>query len=182
MDRTEALDQLLDAYEGMYNVKREDPLEPFYAEAAFHMKNENYFLIKSAKYFESHAHEYTFFANVDELTAELLDTLHACAWNEGMSRVEIGNNHWTSDVSLVIFADTVAEGCVKKIRRTSHHKSYKHGLEGYSHLHLMVYEVSSGKYYKNGMGDHLVNTARSVFEHKDYTSEKKGVLGKIFKR
>ena len=182
MDRTDALEQLLHAYEGMYNVERENPAEPFFAEAAFHMKNENYFLVKSAKYFESHAHEYTFFADTDVLTPELLDHFHERAWDEGMSRVTIGNNHWTSDVSLVILTDEVTPECVKKIKRTSHHKSYKHGLEGYSHLHLMVYEVPSDRYYKNGMGDHLVNTARSVFEKKDLTSDKRGILGKLFKR
>ena len=44
MDRREALEKVLKAYEGYYNVKREQPEPPFAAEAEFRLHDENYFL------------------------------------------------------------------------------------------------------------------------------------------
>ena len=65
MTATEALEVLLKSYKRYYNVKTEEVVSPFSAEAAFHSHGEQYFLVKSARLSEADAHEYVFFATAD---------------------------------------------------------------------------------------------------------------------
>ena len=124
MDRQEALECLLRSYQGYYTINRDDPTEPFAAEATFKLHDEQYFLIKSAKLSEADAHEYVFFASVEDLTPEVFKTLDEAAWETGMSRVDPKPNHRSSDVSLIILADHIDDECRKLIRKgTAHPKT-----------------------------------------------------------
>lgn len=148
-------DKLLKSYSAYYNINTETPTEPFFAEASFKAHNEQYFLVKSAKLSEFDSKEFVFFAHEEILDEKTFAKLDERAWNEGLSRADIKANHRSTDVVLIILAESFAGDTEKTIKKTNHSKSYKFGFYGYSNYKLVAYELSSGKTCSNRMGKDL---------------------------
>ncbi len=166
MDRQELYERFLEAYTVYYNVQRENVTEPFDAEAVFQAKNEQYFLIKSAKIAEIQANEYVFFASRDHLTMEELGILDQKAWDEAMSRITPNPNHKSSDATLIVIADTVDPLIGKNITGYKHAKSYKAGFWGFSNYKLVVIEASSGNASYNRQGRDLKKLVTDIMKNK----------------
>ena len=162
-DRTEALEKLLSVFHRYYNIEREKPAEPFAAEAAFHEHNENYVFTKRVKIGEQDTNEYVFFALAETLTPQNYDIFKERAWEEGLSRAVIGENHRNSDISLYILANRIDPEAGKLIEKSRLSKTYRFGFRGYSHYRVIAYDLSSGKYVHNYMGHLLAKTIRNVF-------------------
>ncbi len=157
MDHKEILEKLKKSFQGYYNIKTEDVTAPFAMEAEFHTTDVNYFLSKSAKIFESNSNEYVFFASEENLTKERFQELDEKAWSEGLSRVNLEKeeDHKSTDVTLIILADSISEECFKIIKKTRHYKSYAFTLKGWSNYRLIALEVSTGKVVHNRQGESL---------------------------
>lgn len=151
----EALEKLLPSFMRYYNVKKEDVTEPFSAEAEFFTHDEAYFLMKTAKLSESESREFIFFKATDHLDAETVKSLDETAWNTGMSRVEITPIHHSTDVSLILLAQTIDKDAAKLIKKLKHHKSYCFNFRGFSRYRLIALETSTGKVTYNHLGSEL---------------------------
>ena len=149
-----ALEFVLPLFRQYYDITRCDAGAVFSAVAAFHSHEEQYFLLKSAKYTESDAHEYLFFRSMEHLTLSEARRLADAAWEEGLGRVEPSIIHRSTDIGLILLADRVdpeAAAYITKLRRS---KSYKMLLHGYSNYRLIAIETSSGAMFPNRMGRH----------------------------
>lgn len=155
MTAAAALDKILPLFQVYYDITREDVTEPFAAEAAFHSHEEQYFLLKSAKYTECDAHEYVFFATLDKLTLADAQRLDEIAWTEGLSRVKPSSIHRSTDISLILLAEAVDPDAAAYIRKLRRSKSYKFLLHGYSNYRAIAIETSSGSMTYNRLGQHL---------------------------
>ena len=156
MTAVDALEKILPLFERYYDITRgENAAEPFDAEAAFHSHEEQYFLLKSAKYTECDAHEYVFFATLEHLTAEEARRLDELAWAEGLSRVKPSAIHRSTDIGLILVADKVDPEAADYIRTLRRSKSYKFLLHGYSNYRTIAIETSSGAMSCNRLGSHL---------------------------
>lgn len=162
MTTNETLEHLLRSYVRYYDIYREDVTEGFAAEAHFHSHDEQYFLVKTAKLAEADSHEYVYFAQAETLTTEVLESLVEKAWTAGMSHVQASSSHHSSDVSLVILADTIDPGAVRPIKKARRFASYKYGLHGFSHFRLIAFEPTSKKIVHNRMGDTLKKLFRNI--------------------
>ena len=163
MTTNEALELLLRSYVRYYDIYREEGVtEGFAAEAHFHSHDEQYFLVKTAKLAEADSHEYVFFAMADTLTPETVESLVDKAWTAGTSRVQATYTHHSSDVALVILADTIAPEAVRPIKKARRFASYKFGLHGFSHLRVIAFEPTSKKIVHNRMGDTLKKLFRNI--------------------
>ena len=152
MTSKEALQILLKSYWRYYNVKEEGVEAPFDAEAEFVSKDEQYFLVKSAKLAESNSFEYIYFAAVEHLTLTLAQELDEAAWARGMSRVEPKPNHRNSDVHLVVLADQMDADAARFLEKLRRYESYRHTWWGWSHYRVIALETSSGRLTCNRMG------------------------------
>ncbi len=155
MTSFEALEKLLPSFKRYYNIKRENVTEPFAAEAEFYTHDEAYFLMKSAKLSESESKEYVFFAAIEHLDLDTLRQMDETAWNTGLSRVEITPIHHSTDVALIILAETIDSEAAKLIKKLSHYKSYCFTLRGWSRYRLIALETSTGKVTYNHLGSEL---------------------------
>ena len=164
MTAMEALEKLLPSYEAYYNIKREDVTEPFTAEAEFYTHDESYFLIKEAKMNESESREFVFFAALDRLDVETLKKMDEISWETGMSRVVLSKIHYSSDVALVIMADTIDADAAKLIKKLKHHKSYCFNFKGFSRYRLIALETSTGKITYNHLGGELKKLVRNILK------------------
>lgn len=155
MTPQESLEKLLPSFKRYYNVKTEDVTEPFTAEAEFFTHDEAYFLMKSAKLSESESKEYVFFSTLDHLDIDTLKQLDEKAWNTGLSRVQITPIHHSTDVALIILAETIDSDAAKLIKKLSHYKSYCFTFRGWSRYRLIALEASTGKVIHNHLGSEL---------------------------
>ena len=162
MTSKEALQTLLKSYWRYYNVKDEGVEAPFDAEAEFVSKDEQYFLVKSAKLGESESHEYIYFAAVEHLTLEQAQMLDETAWSRGMSHVEPKPNHRNSDVHLVVLADKMDDDAALFLKKLRRYESYHHTFWGWSHYRVVAMETSTGTLVFNRMGQILKKLFRNI--------------------
>ena len=151
-----ALEELCKAYSGYYTINRESPAEPFAAEAEFRMHDEQYFLIKAAKYTEYDSNEFVYVALPEHLDPQSFAELDARAWELGTKKVEPKKNHRNSDVTLIILTDAMDPETETLVRKAKHYQSYGFlGLRGWSHYRVIVYDLSKGQLTHNRMGENL---------------------------
>lgn len=160
MDRHAALEKLLSSYEAYYQVNRDTPVKPYAAEAYFALHDEQYFLLRSAKISEADSREYVFFFTCDSLTETQYQSLCEETWQEGLSRVQVGDNHRNSDIILIILSDILDDAVKKSIKKTRRYKSYRMGLRGWSDFRVIAVELSSGMPVYNPKGEILKKALR----------------------
>ena len=160
MEKSVFLEKLLQAYERYYSIKKENIQKPFDAEAEFVMHGEQYILVKAAKIANIDSNEFVYFHASDNLT---LDNLLACvekAWETGIGRVKPYNGHRNSDITVVFFSNKIEDEVFSSIKKVKKYKSYKFSLWGYSHLKVVIKDVSNGHISSNFQGRSL----RKIFK------------------
>ena len=154
MTKEDVLEKALRSYSAYYDVNRETPEAPFAAEAVFHSHSSTYFLTKSAT---------IFFALADRLDEENFQRLDSLAWEKGLNRVTPHANHRNTDVSLIIIASSVTEEAERMVRTRSHYKNYRFSLQGFSHYHLIVLDLSREKATCNRQGHSMKKIFSKIF-------------------
>ena len=165
MTPQEALERLLPAYSHYYDIVPEPPA-PFAAAAEFHSHGESYILVKSAKLWEMDTNEYVYFAAEETLGAEKLAQYIEEAWDLSMPRINPGESHRSSDVTVIFLTPELESDARRLVRRTARSKSYKHGLRGWSNLRLGAYEYSTGRITCNRHGRDLKKIISKNFQTK----------------
>ncbi len=155
MTANEALQILLKSYMRYYNVNQEDVAKPFAAEAVFHSKDVQYFLVKSVKMSESESHEYIYFAATPHLTLDQAKELDEAAWQRGMAQVVAKPGHRNTDVHLIALADKLDDDAAMFLKKLRRYESYNHTFWGWSHYRVIAMETSSGRLVFNRMGQIL---------------------------
>ena len=164
MSTDETLNALFPLFKRYYNINTETCEEPFVAEASFESHNEQYFLIKAAKVADVDANEYVYFAKADRLTTDDLKRLDETAWERGLAKVRPGYNHRSTDVTLIIAADSIDDDAKKLIKKTRRYKSYKWGFNGWSNYRLVAIECSKGIAYYNHQGKNLKKLVGNILK------------------
>ena len=163
------LEKLLRAYGDYYDVTRFDaaPAHPtdkdgvseaaplFAAEAVFHSHEEQYFLVRAARISEAESHEYVFFAVQDTLTADRLRALSDAAWEQGTARAVPHKDHRNTDAVLIVLAEHIDPEAMALVSKLRHYRSYRWGLQGWSHFLLFAVEASTGRCAWNRQGRRL---------------------------
>ena len=162
MTLQETLDKILPSFQRYYDIVREGVPAPFAAAAEFHSHDEQYFLVKSARLSESDSHEYIYFATVEQLDEAALQDLDAKAWEIGFSRVKPHPDHRNTDITLFIIADHITEGVFSMIPKIKRYKSYKFGLQGWTHYRLVAFEHSTRRAAYNRQGQSLKKLVRNI--------------------
>ena len=157
------LKRLLLAHRAYFDVQENHEYQgrvfPGYAE--FHSHGEQYVLVKRAKLWEVDAHQYLFFVVTELLDERLLDDLVGFMKNEALGKVEPRPNHMSSDLVLVVVADSVDQGAATKLKRVRFRKSYRFGLWGWSDLKLAAVDLAGRRVVSNGAGKELCSTLES---------------------
>lgn len=167
MDLQNALDKLLPAFQGYYTLKTEQIKAPFQAEATFRSRNEQYFLLKSARISEADSNEFVYFHTTDYLDSPTLADLDSCAWERGIGQVRPDYHHNRTDVALIILAEKISEDAKMQIKKLKHSKSYKFGLNGFSNYRVLALELSTSQLYCNRLGKSLKQVINHTLYKKD---------------
>lgn len=152
MTAFETLEKLLPSYNDYYDVKLEDTLSPFKAEAKFISHMEQYFLVKSAKLSDIDSTEHIYFAAEKDLNFNQLSDMCQKAWEDGLKSITPYYGHRNSDVTVIVFCENPEAELLKKVRKIKYTKSYKFMLHGWSNFKLVVADVTTGKIAANRYG------------------------------
>ena len=147
-----SLERLLKSFRQYYDIKTEDILSPFSAEAEFHSCETGYFLVKKAVISEAESNEYVFFYTAQELSAEDVSRLGQIAWDEGLKRINPHKDHKNSDVTVFFLAENVSDEAFKAVKKHKRYKSYNHSLHGFSHYKAVAFDTTTGDLAYNRMG------------------------------
>ena len=167
METSQALEKILPAFEQYYTVNKESN-SPFSAQADFRSHNEQYFLVRSAHIADIDSNEFVYFATSQSFTKEELEDFSKQAWERGLSKVKPYNGHRNSDITLIIFADKLAEDknqLIKQIKKTKLYKSYKFSFHGWSNFKLAVVDLETQDIYFNRFGkDYRKLIEKNIFQ------------------
>ena len=148
------LERLLAAHEAWFDVTRDIEYagHRFEGYAEFHSLGEKYVLTKKAKLWEVEAHEYLFFKLVDDLDLATYESYLDYMKTQAVNKVQPGPNHMSSYVTLVIVANRIAPDAAKALRKTSYHKTYKFGLQGWAEFRFCAVDLGAQQVITNAMG------------------------------
>ena len=167
METSQALEKILPAFERYYTVNK-DSKPPFCAQAEFRSHNEQYFLVRSAHIADIDSNEFVYFATTKSLTKEKLEDFSKKAWEDGLTKVKPYNGHRNSDITLIIFTDTLTEDknqLIKQIKKTKFYKSYKFSFHGWSNFKLVVVDLETQDIYFNRLGkDYRKLIEKNIFQ------------------
>ena len=158
MELEAALARLLPSFEAYYTL--ETAMAPFAAQAVFHTHGEGYFLVRAAKYAESNASEFAYFALEPELTPERARELAQAAWQAGQQRIQPSFHQRVSDVLLIVLTSHLAAD----LRKIHYARGFCLGLKGYSHLRMAAVEPETGRVACNPLGRDLAKLLGRTFE------------------
>lgn len=159
-EKHRVLDCLLAAHEIWFNVTRDYEYAGrcFEGYAEFHSLGEKYVLTKKAKLWEVEAHEYLFFATIDELDKVTFAEFSEFMKNEAVNKVVAGPNHMSSYLSLVLIADKMTPDAGKALKKTAYHKSFKFGFQGWAEFRFCAVDLSARQVITNAMGKKMKST------------------------
>lgn len=188
LTKEEVLEKLLLAHQAWFDIHRNHEFEgkifPGFAE--FHTHGEQYVLVKRAKLWEVDSHEYIFFQ-----TADHIDETDVADWVEfmcehGIKKAKPQPNHMSSNITLVLIADSTSGDAAKAVRKARFRKNFKLGLEGWADLKLALVDLSDRSVVANGAGKDLIPTVEANLKPKELgdAAGKRagGSIGKIFRR
>ena len=118
-------------------------------------------LVKRAKLWEAHSHEYLFFTLVGHLDEAAYDDLVAFMKDEALAKVTLEPDHMNSFLSLVIIADSADGHIARRVRKTRFRKNFCLGLRGWADLRICVACLDEGAVYANAMGADLASTVEA---------------------
>ncbi|MGN0728426.1 hypothetical protein [Treponema sp.] len=152
MTKDSCLEALLLSYQKYYDIFRNPAEKPFCATAEFHSQGEYYFLTKAAKIAEMDSSEYVYFSLEENLSARKLRELSDAAWNSGLSKVKPFYGHRSTDITLIVIADSVEKDAAREAGKIRHYKSYMFSLFGWSNFRLAVFGVQNNEVASNWHG------------------------------
>ena len=165
MDRTTLLDSFLKSYSAYYTLETENPLAPFAATGAFSIHNEQFMLVKVAKFADINSNEYVYFYSGETVDEEKLNELKETAWNDGISKVVPDTTHRNTDVTLYILCDSIPDEVKKAVKKSRYYKSYAFGFKGWSNFRLVAIECNSGSAVYNGQAKQLKELVGNILTY-----------------
>lgn len=115
-------------------------------------------LVKRAKLWEVDSHEYMFFDLVDVLDAEKVGQDIQYMQEHALSKVSPKPNHMSSNLSLIVIADSVDDDAARLLKKTRFRKNFKLGFEGWTDLRLAAIDLTGRRVVTNGAGKVMKQT------------------------
>ena len=153
-EKQSKLDTLLGAYTNCFDIQRDVVAGDvnFTALAQYHSRSGKYILVKSAKIWSIEMNEYIYFALVDHLDANRLNSLYKAARDGGLALIKPHGEHMCSYVSLVILADSIDADAAKTLHKIRFRKSFWLALHGWMEFRIAAIDLSAGQVFANPAG------------------------------
>lgn len=159
-ERDEVAKRVLYAHRAYFDVFEDYRFagRTFFGYAEFHSYDEQYVLVKRAALWEAHSHEYLFIDTVAHLDAAyVLDAVEFLK-TKAISKVNPTPDHMSSNLTMVIVADSCDEDALLELRRTRFRKNYKFGLRGWSDIRIAAIDLEGHRVVTNAAAKDMFPT------------------------
>lgn len=165
--RAEAVEKLLKSYEAYFNVNRfDEDGSPLTARCDFFEHSQKYVLSKRAELWSTDSEEFLYLFNVPRLDLETLNSCQKMAYEDGMSRLNIGPGHMYSFITTVFLCDSCDEDARKVLRKTRIYKSFHFSLHGWMDYHTVVVSLDGERVDSNYSGRSTAKIMKKVLFNK----------------
>lgn len=150
--REELTDKILDSYRAYFDVNPLEGQKGLVARCDFHVHNEKYVLVKSAKLWQADCHEYVYVFSVPSLTQDVFKSCEEYVCREGFSLVEPKEGHMYTYITAVFVCDDFTKEAAGLLKRSRRYKSYKFSIHGWAELRVFAVRAEDKKLISNGAG------------------------------
>lgn len=164
--REEAVEKLLKSYEAYFNVTRFEEDSPLIARCDFFEHSQKYVLSKKAELWSTDCEEFLYIFSVADLDLETLNTCQKMAYEDGMSRLNIGPGHMYSFITSIFLCDTFEKDAVKVLKKTRIYKSFHFSLHGWMDYHTAAFSLDENKIVSNYSGRSTAKILKKVLFYK----------------
>lgn len=163
-EREKFLEKLNDSYSYYYDVTHGDDESglPLVFKAEFHVRDEGYVLVKSAKIWSAESNEYAYFFSLPRFDGETAERCVKYALEMGLPLVQPHKEHRDSYIIAIIVADVITPEAEKVIRGSKFYKSFKFGFEGWVNLQAAAVDLSREVIVTNKVGEHVEKTLKQL--------------------
>ncbi|MDD4074950.1 MAG: hypothetical protein PHC80_02540 [Eubacteriales bacterium] len=165
--RDALLEKLLESYSGYYDISREEGLDGLHkATAAFHSYVEKYVLVRSARMWAHHSHEYIFLFSLPHLDMTAWTRIRDYYLERGLSLVKPDKEHMYTYITAVLLCDEMDDDVAKEMKRFKYYKSFKLSFYGWTNARLTALEMNSGKIVSNYQGREMGRFVNKIYKEK----------------
>lgn len=164
--REEALEKLLNSYKAYYNITRFEENAPLIARCDFFEHSQKYVLSRKAELWSADCEEFLYIFNVDRLDTETLNSCQKTAYEDGMSRLNIGPGHMYSYITSIILCDSFAADAAKTLKKTRIYKSFHFSLHGWMDYHTAAVSFDENKIVSNYSGRSTAKILKRILFYK----------------
>ncbi len=165
IERSLFLEIVKDAYSAYYSiVPAEEGELPLAFRADYNAKDEQYFLVKSAKIWNNEKNEYAYVFSAPSFEKETVEKCIAWALEDMLPRVKPHKNHQYTNCKVVFIADSLEENVISAVQKSKFSKSYGFlSTQGYTELLSAAVDLSTEKTYTNRVGRGLESFFHKLF-------------------
>ncbi len=164
--REETLQKLLKSYEAYFNVTLFEDASPLAARCDFFEHSQKYVLSRKAELWSTDCEEFLYIFNVARLDLETLNKCRKIAYEDGMSRLNIGLGHMYSYITSVFLCDSFADDAAKTLKKTRIYKSFHFSLHGWMDYHTAAVSLDENKIISNYSGRSTAKILKRVLFYK----------------
>ncbi|MCM1467100.1 MAG: hypothetical protein NC086_03050 [Alistipes sp.] len=167
MKRQEAVEVLLKSYAAYFNISRfEDDGFFLAARCDFFEHSQKYVLSRKAELWSTDSEEFLYLFNVPKLDLETLNACQKRAYEDGMSRLNIGPGHMYSFITAVFLCDSCDDDARKALKKTRIYKSFHFSLHGWMDYHTVVVSFDDNRIDSNYSGRSTAKIMKKILFHK----------------
>ena len=164
IERTRVIEVLKDSYSAYYTIANDvQTALPLAFRADYCVRDESYFLIKSATIWGNEKSEHAYIFSVPSLDADTVGRCTDYAWEDALPRVHPHKEHQCTNVKVVFVADHVEEEAAKTVQKLHRTKNYRFGLHGFSNLLVGAEDLSQRRTVTNRAGHELGPYFKKLF-------------------
>ena len=151
------IDILKDAYSAYYTIRpAEDSELPLSFLAEYRVRDELYFLAKSANIWSNEKNEYCYVFSAPSFSAELAGRCMDWAVQDMLPKVKPHKQHQYTNAKVILVADSLDDETVRAVQKKRFSKSYGPlSLHGYTELIAAAVDLSRSKAFANPAGNDL---------------------------
>lgn len=166
--RTDAVETLLKSYAAYFNINRfdDDKNSLLVARCDFFEHSQKYVLSRKAELWSTDSEEFLYLFNVPKLDLETLNACQKTAYEDGMSRLNIGPGHMYSFITAVFLCDFCAEDARKALKKTRIYKSFHFSLHGWMDYHTVAVSFDDNKINSNYSGRSTAKIMKKILFNK----------------
>lgn len=163
MERKELLNKLLEVYSKYYDISLINDSETgLAARCDFHIHNEKYVLVKSAKLWEADCHEYVFVFLTEHFTEDFFKASRDYVFSEADKLIVPKEGHMYTYVTAVFICDDFDKEGVRLLKKSKRYKSYRFSLWGWSDFRTYLIRSKDKALFYNRSGKDAAKFVKKI--------------------